>query len=92
MKSNMPYKDTDGIYKYYCAKAMDTISFLHNSESEVHKKAHEILTHELLKLENRISDYEKLIKQYREDMNDLHKIIQNLNREIREMKEEENAK
>lgn len=88
----MPYKDTDGIYKYYCAKAMSTISFLHTSENEDDKKVYEILVDELLKLENRISDYEKLIKQYRNDMNDLHKIIQNLNKEIREMKEEENAR
>ena len=83
----MPYKDTDGIYKYYCAKAMDTISFLHTSENEDDKKVYEILVDELLKLENWISGYEKLIKQYRSDMNDQHKIIQNLNKEIREMKE-----
>jgi len=42
---------------------------------------------EFLKLEDRIGGYEKLIKQYRNDMSDLHKIIQNLNKEIREMKE-----
>ena len=87
MKSNMPYKDTDGIYKYYCAKAMNIISFLHTSENEDDRKTHEILVDELLKLEGRISDYEKLIKQYRNDMNGMHKIIQNLNKEIREMKE-----
>jgi hypothetical protein len=66
---------------------MNTISFLHTSENEDDKKVYEILVDELLKLENRISDYEKLIKQYRNDMNDQHKIIQNLNKEIREMKE-----
>ena len=83
----MPYKDTDGIYKYYCAKGTNAISFLRNAEDEVHRKAYEIANDEFFKLENRISDYEKLIKQYRNDMNDLHKIIQNLNKEIREMKE-----
>ena len=87
----MPYKDTDGIYKYYCAKGTDAISFLRNAEDEVHRKAYEIATDEFFKLEHRISDYEKLIKQYRNDMNDLHKIIQNLNKEIREMKEEVNG-
>ncbi len=87
MKSNMPYKDTDGIYKYYCAKGTNAISFLRNAEDEVHRKAYEIANDEFFKLENRINDYEKLIKQYRNDMNDLHKIIQNLNKEIREMKE-----
>jgi len=87
MKSNMPYKDTDGIYKYYCAKGTSAIYFLHNAEDEDHRKAYEIANDEFFKLENRISDYEKLIKQYRNDINDLHKIIQNLNKEIREMKE-----
>jgi uncharacterized coiled-coil DUF342 family protein len=61
----MPYKDTDGVYKNYCAKGID----------------------EFLKLEDRIDGYEKLIKQYREDMNNMNKIITNLNKEIREMKE-----
>lgn len=87
----MPYKDTDGIYKYYCAKGTNAISFLRNAEDEVHRKAYEIANDEFLKLEDRISGYEKLIKQYRNDMNNLHKIIQNLNKEIREMKEEMNG-
>jgi DNA repair ATPase RecN len=87
MKSNMPYKDTDGVYKNYCAKGIDAIALLHNVENEVHKKVFEIALDEFLKLEDRIDGYEKLIKQYRNDMNDLHKIIQNLNKEIREMKE-----
>jgi len=87
MKSNMPYKDTDGIYKYYCAKAMDTISFLHTSENEDDKKVHEILVDELLKLENQISDCEKIIKMERQNNKFLHEVVQNLNKEIREMKE-----
>jgi DNA repair ATPase RecN len=87
MKSNMPYKDTDGVYKNYCAKGIDAIALLHNVENEVHRKVFEIALDEFLKLEDRIDGYEKLIKQYRNDMNDLHKIIQNLNKEIREMKE-----
>jgi hypothetical protein len=87
MKYKMPYKDTDGVYKNYCAKGIDTIAILHNVENEVHRKAFEIALDEFLKLEDRIDGYEKLIKQYRNDMNNLHKIIQNLNKEIREMKE-----
>jgi DNA repair ATPase RecN len=87
MKSNMPYKDTDGVYKNYCAKGIDAIALLHNVENELHRKVFEIALDEFLKLEDRIDGYEKLIKQYRNDMNDLHKIIQNLNKEIREMKE-----
>jgi hypothetical protein len=83
----MPYKDTDGVYKNYCAKGIDTIAFLHNVENEVHRKAFEIALDEFLKLEDRIDGYEKLIKQYREDMNNMNKIITNLNKEIREMKE-----
>jgi len=87
MKTNMPYKDTDGIYKYHCAKAMDTISFLHTSENEDDKKVHEILVDELLKLENQISDCEKIIKMERQNNKFLHEVVQNLNKEIREMKE-----
>ena len=87
MKSNMPYKDIDGVYKNYCSKGIDAIAFLYSTEDEVHRKAFEIAVDEFLKMENRIDDYEKLIKQYRNDMNDMHKIIQNLNKEIREMKE-----
>lgn len=83
----MPYKDTDGVYKNYCSKGIDAIAFLYNTEDEVHRKAFEIAVDEFLKMEDRVDGYEKLIKQYREDMNDLHRIIQNLNKEIREMKE-----
>lgn len=87
MKSNMPYKDIDGVYKNYSAKGIDAIALLHNVENEVHRKVFEIALDEFLKLEDRIDGYEKLIKQYRNDINDQHKIIQNLNKEIREMKE-----
>jgi DNA repair ATPase RecN len=83
----MPYKDIDGVYKNYCSKGIDAIAFLYNTEDEVYRKAFEIAVDEFLKMEDRVDDYEKLIKQYRNDMNDMHKIIQNLNKEIREMKE-----
>jgi DNA repair ATPase RecN len=83
----MPYKDIDGVYKNYCSKGIDAIAFLHNAEDEDHRKAFEIAVDEFLKMEDRVDGYEKLIKQYRNDMNDMHKIIQNLNKEIREMKE-----
>lgn len=83
----MPYKDTDGVYKNYCSKGIDAIAFLYNTGDEVHRKAFEIVVDEFLKMEDRVDGYEKLIKQYRNDMNDMHKIIQNLNKEIREMKE-----
>ena len=83
----MPYKDIDGVYKNYCSKGIDAIAFLHNAKDEDHRKAFEIAVDEFLKMEDRVDGYEKLIKQYRNDMNDMHKIIQNLNKEIREMKE-----
>jgi uncharacterized coiled-coil DUF342 family protein len=87
----MPYKDIDGVYKNYCAKGIDAISFLYSTGDEVHRKAFEIAVDEFLKMEDRVDGYEKLIKQYREEMNTLHKIVQNLNKEIREMKEEING-
>ena len=83
----MPYKDIDGVYKNYCSKGIDAIAFLHNAEDEDHRKAFEIAVDEFLKMEDIVDGYEKLIKQYRNDMNNMHKIIQNLNKEIREMKE-----
>ena len=87
----MPYKDIDGVYKNYCSKGIDAIAFLYNAKDEDHRKAFEIAVDEFLKMEDRVDSYEKLIKQYREEMNTFHKIIQNLNKEIREMKEEING-
>jgi predicted RNase H-like nuclease (RuvC/YqgF family) len=87
MKSNMPYKDTDGIYKYYCAKGTNAISFLRNAEDEVHRKAYEIANDEFLKMENMISDYHKQLKQLRDENWELMQFIARQNKEIREMKE-----
>jgi hypothetical protein len=87
MKSNMPYKDTDGIYKYYCAKGTNAISFLRNAEDEVHRKAYEIANDEFLKMENMISDYHKQLKQLRDENWQLMQFIAKQNKEIREMKE-----
>ena len=83
----MPYKDIDGVYKNYCSKGINVIAFLHNAKDEDHRKAFEIAVDEFLKMENSVDGYEKLIKQYRNDINDMHKIIQNLNKEIRKMRE-----
>jgi hypothetical protein len=91
MKSNMPYKDTDGVYKNYCTKGIDAIAFLYHDEDEVHRKAFEIAVDEFLKLEDRISGYEKLIKQYRDENWQLMQFIAKQNKEIREMKEEVNG-
>jgi len=87
MKPNMPYKDTDGIYKYYCAKGTNAISFLRNAEDEVHRKAYEIANDEFLKMENMISDYHKQLKQLRDENWQLMQFIAKQNKEIREMKE-----
>ena len=83
----MPYKDTDGIYKYYCAKGTNAISFLRNAEDEVHRKAYEIANDEFLKMENMISDYHKQLKQLRDENWQLMQFIAKQNKEIREMKE-----
>ena len=91
MKSNMPYKDTDGIYKYYASEGMDAISFLNNPKHEVHAKAYEIAIDEFLKMENMISDYHKQLKQLRDENWELMQFIARQNKEMREMKEEKNG-
>ena len=91
MKSNMPYKDTDGIYKYYASKGMDAISFLNNPKDAVHAKAYKIAIDEFLKMENMISDYHKQLKQLRDDNWELKQFIARQNKEMREMKEEKNG-
>ena len=91
MKSNMPYKDTDGIYKYHASKGMDAISFLNNPEYEVHAKAYEIAIDEFFKMENMISDYQKQLKQQRDENWQLMQFIARQNKEMREMKEEKNG-
>lgn len=83
----MPYKDISGVYKNYCSKGIDAIALLYNANDEAYRKAFKIAVDEFLKMEDLVDGHEKLIKQYRADMNNLHKIIQNLNKEIREMKE-----
>jgi hypothetical protein len=80
-------KDENGVYHYYHEKAAKAIEFLYSSDNEEYKKAYITAVDVMLEMDKMISDYKKLIKQYREDIDIEIKINANLNKEIREMKE-----
>lgn len=84
-------KDENGVYHYHHEKAAKAIEFLYSSDNEEYKKAYIAATDVMFEMDKMISDYKKLIKQYRKDIEILRKMYENVNREIREMKEAANG-
>lgn len=77
-------KRSDGVYEFECGKALDSLRSMKTSENE---EIHTATALEIWKLQETIDSYEKVIKMERENNKFLHKVVQNLNKEIREMKE-----
>lgn len=84
-------KDENGVYHYHHEKAAKAIEFLYSSDNEEYKKAYITALDVMFDMDKMINDYGKLIKQYRKDIEIQIKINENLNREIRGMKEAANG-
>lgn len=77
-------KRSDGVYEFECGKTLDLLRSMKNSENE---EIYTATALEVWKLQDIINDYEKVIKMERENNSFLREVVQNLNKEIREMKE-----